>query len=78
MQNLFFAYKIAKDFDIKDKVIIQAINNFKGLAHRQEIIFSGKKLICINDSKATSFDASLQSLTGYNKIYLVLEKKSCS
>ena len=72
MQNLFFAYKIAKDFDIKDKVIIQAINNFKGLAHRQEIIFSAEKLICINDSKATSFDASLQSLTGHNKIYWIV------
>ena len=57
---------------IKDEIIIKAINKFKGLPHRQEIIFSRKNLICINDSKATSFDASLQSLSNYNKIYWIL------
>ena len=70
--HLLFAYNIAKNFKIKDKVIIKSINNFKGLPHRQEIIFSNKKVICINDSKATSFDAALQSLTNYKKIYWIL------
>ena len=72
IENLAFAYRIAKNLKIKDKIIIQAVNKFKGLPHRQEIIFSNKKLICINDSKATSFDASLQSLSNYNKIYWIL------
>ena len=72
IENLLFAYNIAKNFKIKDKVIIKSINNFKGLPHRQEIIFSNKKVICINDSKATSFDAALQSLTNYKKIYWIL------
>ena len=31
-----------------------------------------KKLLCINDSKATSFDASLQSLLNYNQIYWIV------
>ena len=31
-----------------------------------------KKILCINDSKATSFDASLQSLLNYNKIYWIV------
>ena len=61
IENLFFAYRIAKNLKIKDNVIIKAANKFKGLPHRQEIVFSNKKLLCINDSKATSFDASLQS-----------------
>ena len=34
--------------------------------------FSNKKLLCINDSKATSFDACLQSLTNYNEIYWIV------
>ncbi len=72
IENLIFAYKIAKNLKISDKKIINAINNFKGLPHRQEIIFSNKKILCINDSKATSFDASLQSLSSYNKIYWIL------
>ena len=36
------------------------------------IIFSNKRLLCVNDSKATSFDASLQSLLNYNKIYWIV------
>ncbi len=72
IENLAFAYKIAKNLKINDKVIIKALNKFKGLPHRQEIIFSNKKLLCINDSKATSFDASLQSLSNYNKIYWIV------
>ena len=72
IENLSFAYKIAKNLKINDKTIINAVNKFKGLPHRQETIFSNKKLLCINDSKATSFDASLQSLSNYNKIYWIV------
>jgi len=72
IENLSFAYKIAKNFKINDKIIIKALNKFVGLPHRQEIIFSNKKILCINDSKATSFDASLQSLMNYNNIYWIL------
>ena len=68
IENLAFAYRIAKNLKISEKIIIKALNKFKGLPHRQEIIFSSKKLLCVNDSKATSFDASLQSLLNYNKI----------
>ena len=71
-ENLTFAYKIAKNLKINDKIIIKALNKFRGLPHRQEIIFSNKKLLCINDSKATSFDASLQSLSNYNNIYWIV------
>ena len=72
IENLVFAYKIAKNLNISDRVIIKALNSFKSLPHRQEIIFSNKKFICINDSKATSFDASFQSLANYNKIYWIV------
>tara|TARA_Y100000590_G_scaffold70744_1_gene77393 strand:+ start:60 stop:1373 length:1314 start_codon:yes stop_codon:yes gene_type:complete len=72
IENLLFAYKIAKNLKINDEVIIKAINRFRGLPHRQETILSNKKLLCINDSKATSFDASLQSLLNFNKIYWIV------
>ena len=72
IENLAFAYKIVKNLKISDRIVIKALNKFKGLPHRQEIIFSNKKLLCINDSKATSFDASLQSLSNYNKIYWIV------
>jgi len=72
IENLAFAYKIVKNLKINDKIIIKALNNFKGLPHRQEIVFSNKYLTCVNDSKATSFDASQQSLLSYNKIYWIV------
>ena len=72
IEDLFFAYKIAKNLKIDEKIIIKAVNKFKGLPHRQETLFSNKRLLCINDSKATSFDASLQSLLNYDKIYWIV------
>ena len=72
IENLAFAYKIVKKLKVSDKIIIKALSKFKGLPHRQEIIFSSKELLCINDSKATSFDACLQSLSNYNKIYWIV------
>ena len=72
IENLAFAYKIVKNLKINDKVIIKALNKFRGLPHRQEIIFSNKNFLCINDSKATSFDACLQSLSNYNNIYWIV------
>jgi len=72
VENLAFAYRIVKNLKINDTVIVKALNKFRGLPHRQEIIFSNKQLVCINDSKATSFDACLQSLSNYNKIYWIV------
>ena len=72
IENLAFAYHIAKKLKISDKIIIKSINKFKGLDHRQEVVFSNKSLKCINDSKATSFDASLQSLSNYDQIYWIV------
>ena len=75
IENLSFVYEVAKKLKINDKTIIRALNQFKNLPHRQQIIFENKKAICINDSKATSFDASLQSLLNYNKIYWIVGGK---
>ena len=72
IENLIFAYEISKNLKISEKIVIKALNNFKGLPHRQEIVLSNKKFLCINDSKATSFDASLQALRNYNKIYWIV------
>ena len=72
IENFAFAYQIVKKLNIKNNVIVKAMNKFKNLPHRQEIVVSNKKILCINDSKATTFDASLQSLLNYDKIYWIL------
>ena len=66
IQNLTFAYRIAKSLKVNDIIIVKALNKFKGLPHRQEVVFSNKHLICVNDSKATSFEACLQSLLNHH------------
>ena len=75
IENLSFVYEIAKKLKINEKTVIYALNHFKNLPHRQQIIFENKKVVCINDSKATTFDASLQSLLNYNKIYWIVGGK---
>ena len=72
IENLAFAYAIVKNLKISDRIIIKALNKFKGLAHRQEIIHNRKRIVCINDSKATSFDASFQCLSSYTNIYWIV------
>ncbi len=72
IENMAFAYQIAKNLKIKNEIIIKSLNRFKGLPHRQEIVLSNKNILCINDSKATSFDACLQSLSSYKQIYWIV------
>ena len=71
-ENMVFAYKIAKNLRINEKIIIKALKEFKGLPHRQEVVFSKKNILCVNDSKATSFEACLQSLGNYNNIFWIV------
>ncbi len=71
-ENLAFAFSIAKKLRISDEIIIKSINSFKGLPHRQQIVFLNNKFACIDDSKATSFSACLESLSVFNKIYWIV------
>ncbi len=72
IENLAFAYKIAKNLKINDLIIIKALNKFKGLPHRQEAFLKKNNFTFVNDSKATSFDAAFQSLSTYNNIYWIV------
>ena len=72
LENLAFVLNITKEFKLNKKIFFKVINKFRGLPHRQEKIYKGKKIICINDSKATSFDASKQALNSYKNIFWIL------
>ena len=71
-ENLAFAFNIVKNLKVSNSKIVSALSDFKGLPHRQEHVYSNKRLVCINDSKATSFQASIQSLLNYDKIYWIV------
>ena len=69
LQNLSFALEISKKLKLNKKKILKAINSFKVLRFRQEIIYNNNKLLIINDSKSTSFSSSINLLKSYNNIY---------
>ncbi len=76
--NLPFVFSLSKILKIKEKSLIKSLNSFKGLTHRYEIFLKNKKLKFINDSKATSFEASKYALSSNNDILWIVggqEKK---
>ena len=72
LENISFVFKIAINYKIRLKIILEALNRFKGLPHRQEKLSISNRIICINDSKATSFESSLQSLKNYKNIFWIV------
>ena len=88
-ENLKFILEVSKILKLKKNILIKTLKKFKGLKYRQQIIFQSKKLLIINDSKATTFSSSvslLKSLTNVHWIVggqgkkgdkLLLSKKNC-
>ena len=88
-ENLKFILEVSKILKLKKNLLIKTLKKFKGLNYRQQVIFQSKKLIIINDSKATTFSSSaslLKSLTNVHWIVggqgkkgdkLLLSKKNC-
>ncbi len=71
-ENMSFVYFICKKFKIKDQFFVKALKTFRGLPHRHEIFLKRGNKIFINDSKATSFEASKYALKNNKNIYWIL------
>ena len=71
-ENMSFAYEIAKIFKIKNNSFLRSFKNFKGLNHRHEIFLQKRGCKFINDSKATSFEASKFALKNNKNIYWIV------
>ena len=50
---------------------MNAVESFKGLEHRQELVLSNDRITIINDSKATNFESLITALKNYKNIYLI-------
>lgn len=57
-QNLLMAVLAARIAGVEKAAIVQAIENFPGVAHRLEHICTWRGIDFINDSKATNYDAA--------------------
>ena len=71
-ENMSFVYTFAKLLKIKERSFANNMRSFKGLPHRFEIFLKRKNIKFINDSKATSFNASLPALNSCNNIYWII------
>ena len=71
-ENMSFVSTFSKLLRISEKRFISAVNSFVGLPHRYEIFLKKKNIIFINDSKATSFEATKYALLNSKNIYWIV------
>ena len=69
--NTAIAAALAKKLGLDDRQIKLAVNDFKGLPHRLEPVYTSKKIKIINDSKATNGEATAAALTTFKNIYWI-------
>ncbi len=71
-ENMSFVYSLSKIFKINKKSFIKSFKSFKGLPHRHEIFLRKNNKVFINDSKATSFEASKSALKNNQNIFWIV------
>jgi len=71
-ENMSFVYALAKILKINNHSFIKSMSSFVGLPHRYEIFFKRKGITFINDSKATSLQATKFALASSKNIYWIL------
>ena len=71
-ENMSFVFSLSKLLKIKDKRFISSMKTFIGLPHRHEIFLKKKNITFINDSKATSFQATNLALSFSKNIFWIV------
>ena len=71
-KNMIFVYELSKILKINRKSFLTSFEHFKGLSHRHEVFLKRKNITFINDSKATSFQATFSALKNNKNIYWIV------
>ena len=71
-KNLIFIFNICNFLKMNLKKIIPALNKFKALRFRNEIVINKKKFKVINDSKSTSFSSTQELIDSRKKTFWIL------
>ncbi len=71
-QNMSYVLALTKLFNISEKSFLRSLTTFVGLPHRYEIFLKRKNCVFINDSKATTFEASKFALKNSKDIYWIV------
>ena len=71
-ENMSFVYSLAKKLKISNSSFFRSLKTFKGLEHRYEVFLKKKNHTFINDSKATSFQATKFALENTKSIFWIV------
>tara|TARA_A100001037_G_C15123373_1_gene624977 strand:- start:518 stop:1807 length:1290 start_codon:yes stop_codon:yes gene_type:complete len=71
-ENVSNAFELSKLLNINQNAFIKSVNTFRGLPHRCEIFLKKRNITFINDSKATSFQATKFALKSLKNIYWIV------
>ncbi len=71
-ENMSSVLALTKILNIKENSFLKSLKSFKGLPHRYEVFLKYKDFIFINDSKATSFQATKFALQNTKNIFWIL------
>jgi UDP-N-acetylmuramoylalanine--D-glutamate ligase len=69
-QNIAAAYGALRSLGCEAERIVQSIESFPGLAHRQQVIAHHQNVTFVNDSKATNAEAVAKALACYQEVPL--------
>ncbi|RED54112.1 UDP-N-acetylmuramoyl-L-alanine--D-glutamate ligase [Aestuariispira insulae] len=70
-QNMAAAYAVARLYGVSARQATDAILDFPGLPHRQQMIAILDRVAYVNDSKATNAEAAAKALSCYPAIYWI-------
>ena len=70
--NMSFVFALSKILKIREKSFIKSVATFIGLPHRYEIFLIKDNCIFINDSKATTFQATKFALKNTKNIFWIV------
>ncbi len=71
-ENMSYVLELFKLLKISEKSFLKSLNTFSGLPHRYEIFLKKKNFVFINDSKATSFEATKFALKNTKNVYWIV------
>ncbi len=71
-ENMSHVFELSKILNLNKKKFLKSLNTFVGLPHRYEIFLKRKNCVFINDSKATSFQATKFALANTKNTYWIV------
>ena len=74
-QNILASYVVSKILNYKTNLFLKSLVEFQGLKHRSELVYKNKKMMIINDSKATNLSATINTVKSYKNVYLIMGGK---